>query len=94
VLRVLDTRADIDVVVTSIRNQCLDLAQFTHFGLDPTAARIVVVKSTAHFRADFEPIAASVIPVAAPGLFPCELSVIQNNLNHGHSCLDRCVPAR
>jgi microcystin degradation protein MlrC len=94
VLRVLDTKADIVVVVTSIRNQCLDLAQFTHFRLDPTAARIVVVKSTAHFRADFEPIAASVIPVAAPGLFPCELSAIQNNLKHGHSCRDWCAQAR
>lgn len=70
-LRLEDTAADVTVVVTSIRNQCLDLAQFTHFGLDPAAARIVAVKSTAHFRADFEPIAARVIPVAAPGLFPC-----------------------
>lgn len=65
--------ADIAIVVTSIRNQCLDLAQFTHFGLDPRKADIIVVKSTAHFRADFEPIAAKVIPVAAPGLFPCDL---------------------
>ncbi|MFC3616598.1 M81 family metallopeptidase [Lutimaribacter marinistellae] len=72
VLHVEDTQADVTVVVTSIRNQCLDLAQFTHFGLQPQQARIVVVKSTAHFRADFEPIAARVIPVAAPGLFPCE----------------------
>ena len=70
-LRLEDTAADVTVVVTSIRNQCLDLAQFTHFGLDPAAARIVAVKSTAHFRADFEPIAARVIPVAAPGWFPC-----------------------
>lgn len=65
--------ADIAIVVTSIRNQCLDLAQFTHFGLDPRKVDIIVVKSTAHFRADFEPIAAQVIPVVAPGLFPCDL---------------------
>lgn len=76
-LRLQDTDADITVVVTSIRNQCLDLAQFTHFGLDPSAARIVVVKSTGHFRADFEPIAVQVIPVAAPGLFPCVLEEIE-----------------
>ena len=69
--------ADIAIVVTSIRNQCLDLAQFTHFGLDPRKARIMVVKSTVHFRADFEPIAAQVIPVAAPGLFPCDLSTMK-----------------
>jgi microcystin degradation protein MlrC len=70
-LHVEEAGADVTVVVTSIRNQCLDLAQFKHFGLDPARARIVVVKSTAHFRADFEPIAAKVIAVGAPGLFPC-----------------------
>ncbi len=69
--------ADISIVVTGIRNQCLDLAQFTHFGLDPRKAKIIVVKSTAHFRADFEPIAAKVIPVAAPGLFPCDLPMVK-----------------
>lgn len=75
-LRLLETDADITVVVTSIRNQCLDLAQFMHFGLDPRSARIVVVKSTTHFRADFEPIAAKVIPVVAPGLFPCQVEAL------------------
>lgn len=65
---------DIHVVITSIRNQCLDLAQFRHFGLDPATARIVCVKSTAHFRADFEPIAAEVLLTAAPGQFPCRLA--------------------
>lgn len=72
-LRVLDTKADIVLVVSSIRNQCLDQAQFTHFGLDPTTAQIIVVKSTAHFRADFEPIASAVIPVTSPGLFRCDV---------------------
>jgi len=76
VLRLLDTDADIRVVVTSIRNQCLDLAHFTHFGLDPRAARIACVKSTVHFRADFESIAATVIPVAAPGNFLCRLEEV------------------
>lgn len=79
VLRILDTPAEVTVVVTSIRNQCLDLAQFTHFGLSPATARIVVVKSTAHFRADFEPIASEVICVAAPGLFPCESAALGNH---------------
>ncbi len=74
VLRILDTPADLQVVVTSIRNQCLDCAQFTHFGLSPAQTKIICVKSTAHFRADFEPIAAEIIPVAAPGAFPCKLN--------------------
>ena len=72
-LRLMDPRADITLVVTSVRNQCLDLAHFTHIGLDPANFRTVCVKSTAHFRADFEPIASAVHPVAAPGVFPCDL---------------------
>lgn len=63
----------IHVIVTSIRNQCLDLAQIRLFNLEPEHARIICVKSTAHFRADFEPIAQDVLLCAAPGQFPCEL---------------------
>ncbi|MEM7045205.1 MAG: MlrC C-terminal domain-containing protein [Pseudomonadota bacterium] len=66
----------VQVVVTSIRNQCLDLAQFTHIGVDPKLAKIILVKSTAHFRADFEPIAEAVLLAASPGAFPCRLEDI------------------
>jgi microcystin degradation protein MlrC len=68
--------ADIWVAVTSIRNQALDLGQFTHFGIDPRAARILCVKSTAHFRADFEPIAATILNVRTPGALSCVLSEV------------------
>jgi len=73
VLQVTAGGSDIRVVVNSIRNQCLDRAQFTHFGLRPEAARIICVKSTAHFRADFEPLAQEILLVEAPGAFPCVL---------------------
>lgn len=66
----------IHIVVTSIRNQCLDLALFRHFGLFPEKARIVCVKSTAHFRADFDKIAHLTLLTAAPGQFPCRLEEI------------------
>ncbi len=64
---------DITVVVTSVRNQCLDLAHFRHFNLKTETARIVCVKSTAHFRADFDPIASETVLCAATGQFPCQL---------------------
>lgn len=81
-LRLVDT--EIFIVVTSIRNQCLDLAQFHHFDLHPETARLVCVKSTAHFRADFEPIAQDVLLTAVPGLFPCCLENVNfANLRHG-----------
>lgn len=84
VLRVIDGKSDIRVVVTSIRNQCLDRAQFSHLGLRPETARIVCVKSTAHFRADFEPLAREVLLVNAPGAFPCVLSdVVYKKLRPG-----------
>ena len=75
-LRVCDDWSNIRIVVSSIRTQCLDCAFFTHFGEDPAKARIVCVKSTVHFRAAFEPISRAVLNVAAPGLFPCDLSKV------------------
>jgi microcystin degradation protein MlrC len=76
VLRVLDTPADVRVVIGSIRCQCLDLAIFTHIGIEPKEQRIVAVKSSVHFRADFEPIADKVLVVEAPGAHPCRLDKI------------------
>ncbi|WP_405110491.1 M81 family metallopeptidase [Phaeobacter sp. BS52] len=72
-LRIVDAYAQIDVVVTSIRNQCLDLAHFTHFGLDPTDYQTICVKSTVHYRAAFDPIASEVKSVTSPGVFACDL---------------------
>ncbi|WP_299616461.1 M81 family metallopeptidase [uncultured Tateyamaria sp.] len=70
----------IHVVITSVRNQCLDLAQFRHFNLLPERARVLCVKSTAHFRADFAPIAQAILLAEAPGQFPCALeSVVYEN---------------
>ena len=43
-------------------------------GLDPLAERILVVKSTIHYRAAFEPIASEIIEVDAPGLSSSNLA--------------------
>jgi len=51
----------IEVLVTSIAAQILDLQQFRSFGIDPQRKAIVALKSMQHFRADFEPIAGAVI---------------------------------
>ncbi|MGB7336768.1 MAG: MlrC C-terminal domain-containing protein, partial [Salaquimonas sp.] len=76
VLKIISGESDIRIVVTSQRSQCLDLGLFTHFGIEPQNFAIVCVKSTVHFRADFEPIASRVINVATPGAFVCELDKI------------------
>ena len=84
VLRVLDTPADVRIVIGSVRCQCLDQAIFKHIGIDPAEQRIVAVKSSVHFRADFEPIAGRVLVAEAPGAHPCRLDKITyHNLRPG-----------
>ena len=79
---------DIRIVVSSMRIQCLDRALFTHFGIELADTKIIVVKSTVHHRAEFEPIASEVLNVAAPGAFACELKLGQySNLRPGVECL-------
>lgn len=83
-----DVAADIRIVVSSIRIQCLDQALFTHFGVDLAQTAIICVKSTVHHRADFEPIASEIINAAAPGAFSCRLSPDQfQHLRPGVECL-------
>ena len=77
VLQVLDTPADVRVVVGSVRCQCLDQAIFRHCGIEPAEQRIVAVKSSVHFRADFESLADKILVVEAPGAHPCRLDNIK-----------------
>lgn len=57
----------IDVVLVSRKMQAHDQAAFMHLGIDPERCAILALKSSVHFRAHFQPIAADVIVVAAPG---------------------------
>jgi microcystin degradation protein MlrC len=60
------------VVVASKKLQAADQAIFRHVGIEPTEQRILVLKSSVHFRADFQPIAAEVLVAAAPGALPAD----------------------
>ncbi|MBT8436892.1 MAG: M81 family metallopeptidase [Gammaproteobacteria bacterium] len=51
----------IEILVTTLAQQMLDLQQFKSFGIMPESKRVVALKSMQHFRADFEPIAGRVI---------------------------------
>jgi microcystin degradation protein MlrC len=55
------------VIVTSAVAQAKDQAMLRHIGIDPSAQRIVALKSSVHFRADFQDMAEAVLVVAAPG---------------------------
>ena len=83
-LSVEDITGEVCIVVSSERTQCLDRSLFTHFGVEPNDFQIVCVKSTVHFRADFEPGSRAVLNVVSPGWFPCELENIPyHNLRPG-----------
>jgi microcystin degradation protein MlrC len=58
---------DVSVVVTSAMAQTKDQSMLRHIGIDLERQRIIALKSSVHFRADFEPMAESVLVVEAPG---------------------------
>jgi microcystin degradation protein MlrC len=51
----------IEILITTIAQQMLDLQQFKSFAINPESKRVIALKSMQHFRADFEPIAGQVI---------------------------------
>jgi microcystin degradation protein MlrC len=55
------------VVIASRKVQAADQEMFRHVGIEPKRERILALKSSVHFRADFEPIAKEVLVVKAPG---------------------------
>lgn len=57
----------VEVVVASRKAQCADREMLRHTGVDLSSRNIIVVKSSVHFRADFEPMAREVLIVESPG---------------------------
>ncbi|HWQ37275.1 MAG TPA: M81 family metallopeptidase [Burkholderiales bacterium] len=57
----------VKVVVASDNPQMADQAMYRFIGVEPTAEKILVNKSSVHFRADFAPIAAEILVAKAPG---------------------------
>ena len=63
-----------DVIVSSKRLQPLDLTLYKTLGIKLEEKRYIVVKSSVHFRAAHEPIAAEIIELDTPGLTSPRLS--------------------
>jgi microcystin degradation protein MlrC len=63
---------DIRIVVGSRKSQLADQAMYRFVGIEPTAQAILVNKSSVHFRADFAPIAETILICAAPGAMPAD----------------------
>jgi microcystin degradation protein MlrC len=58
----------IELMLTEHRAHPNDLQYFRAFGIEPTQRQMLVLKSAAHYRAAFDPIAAETIEVDAPGI--------------------------
>ncbi len=72
------------IVVSSIKTQAADQEMFRHLGVEPAEQKILALKSSVHFRADFQPIAEEVLVVAAPGPNPVDYrSLTYRNLRPG-----------
>ena len=57
----------VKIAVTTKRMQALDQAPFRHLGIEPAAQKILALKSTVHFRGDFQALAEEILIAIAPG---------------------------
>ncbi len=64
------------IVVGSRKAQMADQAMYRQVGIEPTEQAILVNKSSVHFRADFEPIAETILVCAAPGPMPVDPAIL------------------
>ena len=56
------------LVLNSLRTPPFSLGQLTSLGLDPQAARIIVVKAAVAYKAAYEPVAGRIVEVDTPGV--------------------------
>ena len=57
----------VKVAVASAKVQLADQAMLRHLGIEPAAQKILALKSSVHFRADFQPMSEAVLVVVSPG---------------------------
>ena len=57
----------IRVLLASAKAQMLDLDLYRYLGVEPTQMKLLVNKSSVHFRAAFAPIASTILVAKAPG---------------------------
>ena len=61
---------DVRVVVSTHKAQMADQQMYRFVGIEPTEQAVLVNKSSVHFRADFQPIAETILVCTAPGPMP------------------------
>lgn len=73
---VLLRHGNVRILVAGKKVQAADLAFFRAVGLEPAEQRILVLKSSVHFRGAFDPIAAETLLCAAPGPMDMDLKAL------------------
>jgi microcystin degradation protein MlrC len=66
----------VEVVVSSVRRQCLDAEMLRIAGIDPTSRSLIVLKSAVHFRADFSDMASEIFDADTPGVHRPDFSEV------------------
>jgi microcystin degradation protein MlrC len=64
------------IAVGSRAIQTMDQSMFRHLGIEPAAQRIVALKSSVHFRNDFQQFASAILSVIAPGPVTVDLATV------------------
>jgi len=68
----------IDIVAAGQRVAPNDAQIFRSVGIEPADKKILVIKSTQHYRASYEPLVREIIPVDAPGISSGDLVKIRD----------------
>ena len=68
------------VVICSKAVQTADQAHFKHLGIDPASMDFVAVKSSVHFRNDYEDLSSAILVISSPG----EVYADPANLDYGN----------
>ena len=66
----------VSVVAGSKTVQTMDQSMFRHLEIEPARQKIIAIKSSVHFRNDFQSICTAVLPVISPGPVIVDLSAV------------------
>ena len=72
----LRAEGNVNVVLNSIRGQTFNPDAFSQFGIDLSAMKFIIPKSSQHFYAGFAPIATEVIYATSPGTLNVDFATI------------------
>jgi len=70
------SESNLQIIVTSERAQCLDRGFLLSMGVEPEGLDFIALKSSVHFRNDFDQVASEILLAACPGANLCNVAAI------------------